>query len=326
MSAATGAARRRTTPLGVKKVGGLYFGDQSKYDVGTYGPSWWKTILFAPYDHKPSTWAAIIVGLLMELIGMMVFALVFNVVKANVAVDPIGSLVLGAAAAGAYYAITGWHTRNTKAEQDNELPRHLGWTISLVNFLTLRTGLVIFLAYAVMQLAGALIAGGIMSALGVAATVLPPTALPANTWGLEFLGVFCITFTLVYNNFMGATLDEEHTRLREANLLTAATRFFLTLAFFSFNVYYYEPTLYLSALVSQCMTSACPVGSPWVFYTFFPWVGAVAAAAVFWIIIAIYSNCTTGRKTKPYRRGEEGESSAAEPAAATESLITPYDR
>jgi hypothetical protein len=344
MSAATGAVRRRGTPAGLKSknrssIDGLYMTDQALRSEEAYGVPWWKTALFAPYDHKPSTVAAHIVGPVMELVGTMIMVLVFNLVRANIAGDPlISALVLGIVSGVTYYTITGWHTRHNTAEGDNELPRHLGWTYSLANLLTVRTGLVIFVVYAAMQLLGALFAALIMSVMGVGAGVLPPVlaggTLENTMYGLEFLGTFAITFTLIYNHYMGVAPEEEHSRLREAQLLTALTRGVVTVAFSAYGIFYFEPTLYLGAYWSQCITAGtCPASQPWGFYVFFPWVGAVAAPVFFWLILALYAGCSS-RKTSAARKqwnDHEPSSSASHSVQApdgtqAELLVTPFDR
>lgn len=290
----------------IARIGANGLRDQYR-NTGAVNSSWFTTIAFAPFDVKPTYWSTIFIGYLMEFIGTLLLTFAAGLATNKATGDPlISGAVLGAVIAGTFYLALRWrlHEKNNH----NELPRHLGWTVTFAHMFVLRTGLVTGLGYLLVQTAAALCSGGILQAIGTAKDVLPAADITPAFWGLEFLGSFLIPFVMLYNLYLGGAYKNEELNMPNAHLNAAMVRFVLTGVLFSYGSYLFEPTLYLTAHISQCefMMSGCPYNS-WPFYVFYPIVGAFAAGVVYLVFMVVYTYCTASKYKLQARRADAGD-------------------
>lgn len=256
------------------------------------------TFLYAPYDRKQTYPGTIAMSLLMELIGTLVFVLFSNLARlaANGTSVLLDGAVLGLVMGGTYYMATGW--RLHLDQEQNELPRHLSWSVSFGYFLVLRTGLVIMLAYLFVQTLGSLIAGGILYGIGAGVVPAPLIANLHITWGFEILGSAIIVFTLLYNHLLGGTYADEDVNQRPAQELASFARALFVTVAYQFQVYSLDAVVYLGGLIGLCTGSGCPDALPFhnapVFYLLVPLLGAVIAAIVYVLLLCVYGSKRAG--------------------------------
>lgn len=267
--------------------------DQYRPHSAEYEPTWTKTFLWAPFDVKPTNAAAILTWIVLQMAAMMIWVIVVGLVKSRIVNTALGdinaALVLGAVSAASFYALTGWRSR-TRANW-NQLPLHLGWNTTLPSVIVFRTGLIVALGYMALQLVGAFFGALVLNAaLGGNPNVLPPDALTGNSWGFELLGSIAISLTLIYNNYVAATVAEEDEHRRDSEMLAAMVRFAVTVAFLQFGTYTFEPMLYFGAYASQCIAlGSCPAAQPFAFYALYTLIGSVVAAGVYIVVLVLHT-------------------------------------
>jgi glycerol uptake facilitator-like aquaporin len=289
--------RRRPAP---KDVGAEHFthpdGSASLNRSGNLG----NAILYAPFDRVGSYAGILTTGLLMEMIGTFLFSFFTNMVLTKVGttvpMDPtLNGFLVAIVSAGTYFmAAGGWRIADKNPE--NELPRHLSWSISFANVFVLRTGLFVLLGYLVAQTAGSLIAAWLLHVwVGPTdiALALPPNTISVSLWwGAEILGSGLIVFSYIYNQYFGGDYYEEIKQRGNAVLCTAMVRFGLMIIFFPFHSFYFDPVLYLTTLVGSCTSSGgcvdnIPFANAPVFYILVPLLGAFIAVLFYYLFLAI---------------------------------------
>ena len=257
-----------------------------------------RSLVWAPFERQGSYVGILFSGLFMEMLGTLLFSFFTNMVVTNVgqtvAMDPIlnGFLVAIVSASTYFMAAGGWRIR--KSDGFNELPRHLSWTVTFTDFLMLRTGLLIMLLYWTAQVAGALAAGGLLRAFIVnSATIRLP--LPTDVglaWGGEIFGAGVISLIYIYSKYFGGSYaEEEQTQRLNAVSNMSIARFGLMVVFYPLQIYYFDATLYITAVIATCVGTTCANATPFpnapAFYLLVPFIGAVIAALVYYFLLAI---------------------------------------
>jgi len=256
-----------------------------------------RSLLWAPFERHGSYAGIFITGLIMEMIGTLLFSFFTNMVISNVGagVDPVlKGFLVGIVSASTYYmAAGGWRIRTSGGF--NELPRHLSWSVSFVDFLLLRTGFLILLAYWAAQTAGSAVAAGLLRAFVInsgGAVVLPLPTVVSLWWGAEIIGSATICLIYIYSKYFGGTYENEENEQRlNATTNISMARFGLMVAFFPVQSYYFDPVLYLTALIATCTGTTCTDAVPFnnapVFYIFVPLIGSAVAAFLYYVLLAI---------------------------------------
>ena len=272
---------------------------ESVYDQyhGEANKGAWNQFLWGPFADKSVRWGALIVSMIMELLGTLLFTLLTNLAKfyaADITV-PVNGLIVGVIGGSAYYVCT-WKPLVTAGEE-TDVDRHLSWSVTMVLTVVARAGFVLFPFYIIMQGAGALIAGAIMYAGTTGALPTPPATIYAtpNIWGYEILGSMLICFFLLAQ-FLGGSRQTEDERTRSAQMYAAFARALVTTATYGIiGSHSFDSVVYLAGFIGSCTTAAVcsantanPFSGAIAFYLFVPLIGGVAALAVFLLLLLIY--------------------------------------
>jgi glycerol uptake facilitator-like aquaporin len=273
-------------------------------------PGIWSTLLWAPADLEKVKISNTIRGYIMELVGVILFALVTNMavsLSTATANTLLSGVLVGVLAGGSYYMANCWLRTTSESDSDYELARHLSWSVSLGHALVFRLGLVYLLFYLIVQTIGAAIAGGFLYYFnnGVVPFSLTTAAVPAGpivfdygqSWCLEILGSAFIVFSIIYNNYLSyhiATSDgkpkEEH-KIHHGHYLGGFMRGLWTAIFLSKAAYSFDPVVYIAGAIGTCSSAAGCLGgasNAWPFYVFVPLLGALGAAILYLPLIALF--------------------------------------
>jgi glycerol uptake facilitator-like aquaporin len=202
---------------------------------------------------------------------------------------------------------------------DHSLRRHLNGAISLAYFFTNDIGLFGLFLYKCAQTLGALVAGGILSAL--LKDSYTPGQLPVpfpRTTDSSYITAICLeifisaTIVCVYliAEYLNTKLvtkqgkNKEPKNYHKATMVMAGLFFLAVMIFYQFNAFTWNDNVYLAGLLSgfgkttpeltianvaqlnpsSHVLSVFTDGRAWVLYYFAPWAGGALAAGVFWAL------------------------------------------
>jgi hypothetical protein len=253
----------------------------------------WYSMIWGPQDERPLYWSNTVRAFIMELLGVVLFALVTNMaasLSAATASALLSGVLVGVLGGGSYYMATSW-IRTTK--EDYELPRHLSWSVSFGHFFASRLGLIYLLFYLVVQLLVSAVAGGLLNMLGngVVPASLTSTLTTGNSWFTEVMGSALIVFSVLYNNYLSYPYDKEDHHTFHGQWLGALMRALWTAIFFSKGAYTFDPVIYFAGAIGTCSTACLfNAGNGWWFYFFVCLIGSLGGTLLYWLLIAIYGS------------------------------------
>lgn len=277
------------------------------------------------------------IWLLAELVRSIVFVLVVNLLHHGITTSPTGWIdgaLFGIVAGATYYFVTRWKVNDT---DNNELPGHASWTVSLAHMFVAREGPLITVVRMGVQLLGALAASGLLHFLG--AHVVPTNPNVPVQWFIELFVPALIVFAILYNNMAGAKRADEKEHEEKGQFHGSAIRAFFTACFYTlFSGYSFESIVYLGGLFATCWNGACnsqaPFTGAWAFYTFVPLLGMAIGVVLYLIMIVFYSclnvdeNPIGGGRVGRFVRGKKAmaqEEARPAPAEAAISRARPQD-
>lgn len=288
------AARRAGKGSAAADVDAKVFnGPDGVYDAArkprVCGANWWLNPFYK------GTWGEFIVFCLTEIFCAFLFVLITLLAYSGLIAQPdriLAGLLLGAISGGAYYLLTGLPTGN------RHYRLHLGWLTTAPTILTFHIGPMAGVVYMALDVIGAVIAAGVLTAIqhgGYAVVTLPSTAAGTNlsvTWGTEIAGSLIIVLAMVYVQYLNTTHKQEKEMTRTSQWYFAAARGTLTAIFLQFNSWVWEPVIYIGGVLKTCFDGACtpdvPFGAAPSFYILVPFIGIASALAVYYLFLGIF--------------------------------------
>lgn len=248
------------------------------------------TFLWGPAGMRPTKISVTIRGCIMELIGVMLFALVTNMavsLSAASANTLLSGVLVGVLAGGSYFMACSWIRTHG---EDYELPRHLSWTVSLGHALVFRLGFIYLLIYLVVQTLGALLAGLVLLYFGNGVVPASLTTAPyvfdlSISYMLEIMGAMFIVFAILYNNYLSHSDAAEDRHVQHGQYAGSLVRGIWTSVFYSKAAYSFDAVI----IIAGCsFTSALSdAGNGWGFYVGVPLIGTACAVLLYLITLVI---------------------------------------